>query len=154
MYNTFYTSMNLHCSQTLSLAYRRAFSVLYLYEFTLLSNYIWQMAINNTVLYLYEFTLLSNVSNVQTICKMFYTSMNLHCSQTCIHCRFHKKKFYTSMNLHCSQTSSDSLIPLIVFYTSMNLHCSQTHLLHFVLSFQFYTSMNLHCSQTYRTIKR
>ena len=37
------------------------YEVLYLYEFTLLSNYYPLDFLNHKVLYLYEFTLLSNV---------------------------------------------------------------------------------------------
>ena len=56
--------------------------VLYLYEFTLLSN-IYVLCFNSLiVLYLYEFTLLSNLDHCLVITPLFYTSMNLHCSQT------------------------------------------------------------------------
>ena len=77
-----YTSMNLHYSQTgvgpecsdksliplwiyitLKLGERFiiSFPVLYLYEFTLLSNKPKSHRVRNGVLYLYEFTLLSNI---------------------------------------------------------------------------------------------
>ena len=58
--------------------------VLYLYEFTLLSNgqYIYDGSYD--VLYLYEFTLLSNQECGTPLVQGFYTSMNLHCSQTAL----------------------------------------------------------------------
>ena len=80
--------------------------VLYLYEFTLLSNRSTVFIKSATVLYLYEFTLLSNMFVVQSDVQKFYTSMNLHCSQTPHHIHHPALWFYTSMNLHCSQTSN------------------------------------------------
>ena len=56
------------------------------------------------VLYLYEFTLLSNLSDTATADAKFYTSMNLHYSQTICSVYVQDRKFYTSMNLHYSQT--------------------------------------------------
>ena len=60
--------------------------VLYLYEFTLLSNNIWVIAAADTVLYLYEFTLLSNRTSSEIVPFSSYTSMNLHYSQTIQSC--------------------------------------------------------------------
>ena len=57
-------------------------SVLYLYEFTLLSNVNIILCHSRNVLYLYEFTLLSNTVSPVLLRTPFYTSMNLHCSQT------------------------------------------------------------------------
>ena len=57
-------------------------SVLYLYEFTLLSNQILVANVLRFVLYLYEFTLLSNITILLLFGTKFYTSMNLHYSQT------------------------------------------------------------------------
>ena len=55
-----YTSMNLHYSQTESADAKKNTTVLYLYEFTLLSNINLYHSVLFNVLYLYEFTLLSN----------------------------------------------------------------------------------------------
>ncbi len=56
--------------------------VLYLYEFTLLSNIKSRQPNSSKVLYLYEFTLLSNgVPDLPDI-DVSYTSINLHYSQT------------------------------------------------------------------------
>ena len=79
-----------------------------------------------TVLYLYEFTLLSNRASSHSIRAVFYTSMNLHYSQTLQLSYLNHQLFYTSMNLHYSQTVFAFFIPAILFYTSMNLHYSQT----------------------------
>ena len=57
-----YTSMNLHYSQTMSKVVAVINIALYLYEFTLLSNYIPSIHTQIHALYLYEFTLLSNNS--------------------------------------------------------------------------------------------
>ena len=122
----FYTSMNLHCSQTTSEAVRAIVAVLYLYEFTLLSN---SRSIQNTsseVLYLYEFTLLSNDAYY-----MHHKTYVLYLYEFTLLSNGRRKislilRFYTSMNLHCSQTPYLSGITDIMFYTSMNLHCSQT----------------------------
>ena len=59
-----------------------------------------------TVLYLYEFTLLSNRHFVHIIFDRSYTSMNLHYSQTDIPVSSFMRSSYTSMNLHYSQTSN------------------------------------------------
>ena len=118
--------MNLHCSQTILVIASIAHSVLYLYEFTLLSNLTASVLSSSVVLYLYEFTLLSNGVHAWHSWQVFYTSMNLHCSQTSTLCQVIKISFYTSMNLHCSQTTLLLCIRNLSFYTSMNLHCSQT----------------------------
>ena len=95
--------------------------VLYLYEFTLLSNTVTDCPTTWNVLYLYEFTLLSNDYLRKRYTHEFYTSMNLHCSQTAENCIFRMPLFYTSMNLHCSQTlevvsySVSSFIPLWIY---------------------------------------
>ena len=106
--------------------YNTDYCVLYLYEFTLLSNASPNVSTASAVLYLYEFTLLSN-DNICGLCDVvFYTSMNLHCSQTILHLCRRVSRFYTSMNLHCSQTGTLARSIFLSFYTSMNLHCSQT----------------------------
>ena len=56
--------------------------VLYLYEFTLLSNAVASSELIDCVLYLYEFTLLSNEIDEEEVNGQSYTSMNLHYSQT------------------------------------------------------------------------
>ena len=56
--------------------------VLYLYEFTLLSNTGIGDNAALMVLYLYEFTLLSNDKLESILMNGSYTSMNLHYSQT------------------------------------------------------------------------
>ena len=56
--------------------------VLYLYEFTLLSNDVDNTSNGQLVLYLYEFTLLSNKKLKEVLENQSYTSMNLHYSQT------------------------------------------------------------------------
>ena len=78
----FYTSMNLHYSQTIYSVYAQ----------------------DRKVLYLYEFTLLSNIQRPFTFAHRFYTSMNLHYSQTALTSNRLANSFYTSMNLHYSQT--------------------------------------------------
>ena len=57
------------------------------------------------VLYLYEFTLLSNFKTVCLDIGLSYTSMNLHYSQTRDTLLIHYVLSYTSMNLHYSQTT-------------------------------------------------
>ena len=102
--------------------------VLYLYEFTLLSNIPKALTICLTVLYLYEFTLLSN--HVFGVLSFFlsYTSMNLHYSQTSRLPSLIPNASYTSMNLHYSQTLLETLQTVEASYTSMNLHYSQTNI--------------------------
>ena len=80
--------------------------VLYLYEFTLLSNVLGWAEGRRDVLYLYEFTLLSNLLGLSTSYILSYTSMNLHYSQTRKSLHPMKPQSYTSMNLHYSQTSN------------------------------------------------
>ena len=58
----------------------------------------------SAVLYLYEFTLLSNQSIHSYSSTRSYTSMNLHYSQTTAHFILIVFLSYTSMNLHYSQT--------------------------------------------------
>ena len=113
---------------------------------TLKQNLIWNSSL--FVLYLYEFTLLSNDTVLFCSCVRSYTSMNLHYSQTGDEYGSEGSRSYTSMNLHYSQTQNNWSIINLVSYTSMNLHYSQTLIpnsLHINLS---YTSMNLHYSQT------
>ena len=62
----------------------KAKQVLYLYEFTLLSNLVLRSSKSFAVLYLYEFTLLSNQGKLHSGASQSYTSMNLHYSQTYI----------------------------------------------------------------------
>ena len=121
-YTMSYTSMNLHYSQTMeiwvsneigliplwiyiTLKPRRCYTlwlrVLYLYEFTLLSNKLFVTSTQFSVLYLYEFTLLSNPITCATEKLQSYTSMNLHYSQT----------FLLLMN------TESSLIPLWIYIT-------------------------------------
>ena len=123
-------------------------SVLYLYEFTLLSNSKLPYVVYMLVLYLYEFTLLSNLSACLGKNKTSYTSMNLHYSQTAVMTRRVKHRSYTSMNLHYSQTQEHHFQVMITSYTSMNLHYSQTNILTCSSRCLSYTSMNLHYSQT------
>ena len=107
--------------------YRPKRKVLYLYEFTLLSNYAGGASTSGTVLYLYEFTLLSNAVGIVICPQQFYTSMNLHYSQTQSGERGRQTEFYTSMNLHYSQTVSSALcvsvgfIPLWIYITLKRL---------------------------------
>ena len=80
--------------------------VLYLYEFTLLSNNIASIATWLLVLYLYEFTLLSNrlkqeVTRIYVLYLYEFTLLSNRHPYWIIH-----EKSYTSMNLHYSQTSN------------------------------------------------
>ena len=100
------------------------------------------------VLYLYEFTLLSNFSVHIFFVRKSYTSMNLHYSQTICSMSFGLPMSYTSMNLHYSQTNSCIMFYRHQSYTSMNLHYSQTQDCSSSLNNPSYTSMNLHYSQT------
>ncbi len=79
-------------------------AVLYPYEFTLLSNCAVCNAVLAVVLYLYEFTLLSNASSVffANHCVLYlyeFTLLSNACSAVNI-----ISPSYTSMNLHYSQT--------------------------------------------------
>ena len=114
--------MNLHYSQTCR---RSALSphVLYLYEFTLLSNGASCSCWVQGVLYLYEFTLLSNLDRCHTrycLVLYLYEFTLLSNRETLIN---NYKMSYTSMNLHYSQTSSavssavSCLIPLWIYIT-------------------------------------
>ena len=80
------------------------------------------------VLYLYEFTLLSNLQPYPLYPEMSYTSMNLHYSQTMLLIVDFPIPSYTSMNLHYSQTKAQTIMHVCWSYTSMNLHYSQTSL--------------------------
>ena len=92
--------------------------VLYLYEFTLLSNGVPESTLYCHVLYLYEFTLLSNndTSLVDEINVLYLYEFTLLSNNYLK--RHFRDKSYTSMNLHYSQTSlvlksrTKSLIPL------------------------------------------
>ena len=64
--------------------------VLYLYEFTLLSNLVLRSSKSFAVLYLYEFTLLSNFHSASVNGLRSYTSMNLHYSQTSRYTHIHQ----------------------------------------------------------------
>ena len=100
------------------------------------------------VLYLYEFTLLSNTMSLPLPIRLSYTSMNLHYSQTSVAPLYIYSLSYTSMNLHYSQTVKLSFYVFLASYTSMNLHYSQTLLYVLDANVRSYTSMNLHYSQT------
>ena len=89
-------------------------SVLYLYEFTLLSNVLSAPLISFMVLYLYEFTLLSNDKLESILANGSYTSMNLHYSQTLVYKDSEGNTSYTSMNLHYSQTTMLTLFNSVV----------------------------------------
>ena len=121
----FYTSMNLHCSQTAYQVQKPQTGFIPLWIYIALKR-MYQMYQMNTVLYLYEFTLLSNLMLDESSLIQFYTSMNLHYSQTNVQSSWMRLLFYTSMNLHYSQTALNTYNRLILFYTSMNLHYSQT----------------------------
>ena len=100
--------------------------VLYLYEFTLLSNNIASIATWLLVLYLYEFTLLSNrlkqeVTRIYVLYLYEFTLLSNRHPYWIIH-----EKSYTSMNLHYSQTQLHIEESEDLSYTSMNLHYSQT----------------------------
>ena len=73
-----FTLLSNYCS-----FHTHCFLVLYLYEFTLLSNNVIILFNSCLVLYLYEFTLLSNAALSSAALVLSYTSMNLHYSQTC-----------------------------------------------------------------------
>ena len=96
--------MNLHYSQTIPLASSICRRVLYLYEFTLLSNYSTSKKEAYIVLYLYEFTLLSNCTLVspQAVRVLYLYEFTL-LSNEYMRSRS-SAEFYTSMNLHYSQT--------------------------------------------------
>ena len=99
-----YTSMNLHYSQTESADAKKNTTVLYLYEFTLLSNAVGGNPAVSAVLYLYEFTLLSNEvnSNQPELPVLYLYEFTLLSNNTYI--RYLAGWSYTSMNLHYSQT--------------------------------------------------
>ena len=105
--------------------------VLYLYEFTLLSNYADYSLDFDTVLYLYEFTLLSNSHAVQekSALVLYLYEFTLLSNHSRPHS--HRHRSYTSMNLHYSQTGKVGEKVDAVSYTSMNLHYSQTSFAHF-----------------------
>ena len=101
-------------------------AVLYLYEFTLLSNLTICLMYISNVLYLYEFTLLSNSSSYisSPSIVLYLYEFTLLSNGSAEYTLFQRS--YTSMNLHYSQTDDTSLASLYVSYTSMNLHYSQT----------------------------
>ena len=100
--------------------------VLYLYEFTLLSNAVLEANSVILVLYLYEFTLLSNSSELIAVLAFVlylyeFTLLSNWCCDISGQC-----ESYTSMNLHYSQTMQSEAWKKELSYTSMNLHYSQT----------------------------
>ena len=117
--------MNLHYSQTYKIYFSTSSSLIPLWIYITLKPSAALIA-SFSVLYLYEFTLLSN-----SACQLHgflpsYTSMNLHYSQTKRVYKFKTLGSYTSMNLHYSQTQLYSFWLFPSSYTSMNLHYSQT----------------------------
>ena len=76
-----YTSMNLHYSQTKLRQYRHAEGLIPLWIYITLKLYT-AVCPSSAVLYLYEFTLLSNRETFLLRFRRSYTSMNLHYSQT------------------------------------------------------------------------
>ena len=98
-----YTSMNLHYSQTALQAPNPCRSLIPLWIYITLKPPS-PLSLPHSVLYLYEFTLLSNFNDDTVLPIMSYTSMNLHYSQTGNWLWGDKCRSYTSMNLHYSQT--------------------------------------------------
>ena len=122
----FYTSMNLHCSQTKLPTHSTYYIVLYLYEFTLLSNPSCTYAINPTVLYLYEFTLLSN--SISRFVRQFSV---LYLYEFTLLSNIQNREYGWNDVLYLYEfTLLSNMYRLTMgrwwFYTSMNLHCSQT----------------------------
>ena len=121
-----YTSMNLHYSQTTLLDVAKSLGVLYLYEFTLLSNHIAVMSVEAMVLYLYEFTLLSNTS--------------------CLNCCLYSVLYLYEFTLLSNLLSYLSVIFGVLYLYEFTLLSNESTVR--LVRIRSYTSMNLHYSQT------